>query len=183
MKIIDISTPKYPNAFTMVDDEDFERISAYKWCVDESPRTRNIYAKRSSPDGRSKIRMHREILRVGPGAIVDHKDRNGLNNQKENLRLATASQNGHNCFLAPPPNKSSKYRGVCRYKRLKRETWIAKIKTQGRAKHLGYFSTQEAAYAAYLEAAKEIYGEFMPTELVADLPMIATLTTREPKNG
>lgn len=87
----------------IVDDDLFEELNRYNWfALDAHPR--HTYAGRwiagSSP--RKLLRMHHVVLKVTPeylkanGLIVDHKDRNGLHNTKENLRITTRSINAIN---------------------------------------------------------------------------------------
>lgn len=91
-----------------------------------------------------------------PGLEWDHKDRNSHNNLKENLRLATRSQNAANRNLQS--NNSSGYRGVNFHKLRKR--WQASIKVEGTWIYLGMFDTKEAAAREYDKAAKHNFGEF-----------------------
>lgn len=87
---------------------------------------------------------------------VDHKDHNGLNNQKSNLRICNASQNGANRLKNK--NASSKYFGVCYSKKSKR--WNAFLQTHKRGTNLGYFDNEEEAAMHRDKIAKERYGEF-----------------------
>ncbi len=88
------------SVFAIVDDEDYERLSKNKWYIMKLYHcdTEILYARRydgSVKDENYKaILMHREILNVhGREKKVDHKDGNGLNNQKQNLRICTHSDN------------------------------------------------------------------------------------------
>lgn len=134
----------------LVDDDDFDRVAARHWYA-SSGRGGPIYAITSV--GNAKISLHRFILSARPGSYVDHKNRNGLDCRKENLRFCTPSQNSANRVL--DPGKTSAYRGV-RWKP-REGMWAAEI---GRRTWLGYFDTEEAAARARDEVARKLYGEF-----------------------
>lgn len=103
--------------------------------------------------------LHRVVLAriVGRDLVkneeVDHIDRNSLNNQRSNLRLATRSQNNANRGVS----NSTGYKGV---RRAGQNRWQAVISVNGKLKALGRFSTPEAAHEAYKKAALEMFGEF-----------------------
>ena len=101
--------------------------------------------------------MHREILKAPDGIYVDHINRNGLDNRKANLRLATRQQNARN---TPKTRRTthSKYTGVSL--RARHGKWCATIFANGRNTHLGHFDNQLDAAKAYDKAAKKHYGEF-----------------------
>ena len=153
MKKIELTNGHY----AIVDDEDYEVLSKHKWY--SSVCSNGVYARRNSSGKggakRGTLLMHREILNItGTNIIIDHKDRNGLNNQKSNLRISTYSQNMAN-------RKSwgeSKYKGVSFHKITNK--WAATINIKGKQKHIGLFETQEIAAAKYNEYAKIIHGEF-----------------------
>jgi hypothetical protein len=88
---------------------------------------------------------------------VDHKDGDGLNNQRANLRPATNSRNGAN-RLYSKPNPSSPYRGVWWAKVNKK--WRSAIKVDGKYIHLGLFTDEVEAALAYDDAARKFFGEF-----------------------
>lgn len=144
----------------LVDDEDFEYLSQFKWQYNKNC-TVSGYARRNvRVNGKVKsIPMHREILGLGWGnkTKVDHKDRNGLNNQKSNLRHATVTQNNCNRRL----HNKHKYRGVTFIKNGGYiSKWRASIVKDGRRIPLGHYKTVEEAALAYNEAAKKYQGEF-----------------------
>ncbi|MGA2916774.1 MAG: HNH endonuclease [Sedimentisphaerales bacterium] len=134
----------------IVDTKDYAKLIQHKWSVKIAP----AYAVRKEKG--KIIYMHNEIMQPGPAFIVDHKDHNTLNNSRENLRLATKSQNISN--RKKKKGCSSKYKGVS-YRREKRK-WEAYICYNGTDKHLGNFENEEAAAKAYDKAAKEYFGEF-----------------------
>lgn len=143
---------------TFVDDEDYERLSVYKWYVLSRKNSQTKYAVATyNENGKTKsILMHRFILGVGRGQpFVDHKDGNGLNNTRGNLRLASNTQNTRN----RKKHKSSKYP----YKGIQRSTkgeWRASIVIEGKQKRFGCFYTPEEAAMEYDRLAILHYGEF-----------------------
>ncbi len=135
---------------TLVDDSDFEWLNQWKWYA---RRHRNTYyaTRHFSPR-----RMHRLILNAQTAQEIDHKDRDGLNNQRKNLRFCTHGQNKMNSTKRT--NGSSIYKGVCWHKRDKR--WRAKITLNGKQKQLGSFISEMKAAKAYDKAALELFGAF-----------------------
>lgn len=131
----------------LVDDEDFEWLNSRKWHAWWSGS--NWYAL----DGKRRY-MHRIILGLTRFSQKgDHKDGNGLNNCRHNLRASTSSQNAVNSKLRST-NKSG-LRGVSWAKR--ERMWTASI---GNGIRLGYFHVKEDAARAYDSAAIYMYGEF-----------------------
>ena len=143
----------------LVDAEDYEALAQFKWFAHWSPCAKTFYAERWAPNARTEhrmIRMHRQILNPPDGVETDHRDGNGLNNKRSNLREATKSQNMHNRMASV--NNTSGFKGVSFSKFHQR--WVAYIGFNGNKHHLGYFDTAEEAHVAYVEAAKRMHGEF-----------------------
>lgn len=140
--------------FALVDDEDFEWLNRWKWCVDKGGNT--FYAQRrlSTIGGKChKIKMHHAILGKPPKSFeVDHCDGNGLNNQRKNLRFVTRRQNQQN--QRNGRKKSSQYPGVYWDKRDKK--WIARIQINGKSNNLGYFVDEFEAFESYRKAVNVI---------------------------
>ena len=87
---------------------------------------------------------------------VDHIDKDKTNNNIINLRFATVSQNGFN--QGKCKNNTTGYKGVT-FKKANQK-YCARIKIEGKSKHLGYFETAQDASKAYEENAKNLHGEF-----------------------
>ena len=142
----------------LVDDADYPLVSKHKWYAARDDRT--FYARRNvlGRDGRSHtISMHRFILGLKPGERgPDHKNRNGLDNRRQNLRFCTASQSGMN--RAGRQGSSSLFKGVGWHRT--HAKWQARIQIHGNITHLGYFEKERDAAIAYDSAAKRIHREF-----------------------
>lgn len=108
------------------------------------------------------VMMHRVILarklerELLPNEQVDHIDGNGLNNIRDNLRLATHAENKQN--QGKNRTNTSGYKGVSWHKAGNK--WRATIGFMGKQIHIGSFDTKEQAYEAYCQKAKELHGEY-----------------------
>ncbi|MDD5543925.1 MAG: HNH endonuclease signature motif containing protein [Acidobacteriia bacterium] len=91
-----------------------------------------------------------------PKELIDHIDRNGLNNRWGNLREASKAQNGANAKLSKA-NKTG-YKGV--YFAKKHKKWSASIHVNHKSRNLGLFKSAIEASKAYQRAAVEAFGEF-----------------------
>lgn len=159
MKRIKLSGQKSSQYFAIVDDEDYEFLTQFRWHYMRG------YAVRNGPyvNGKRKpIRMQRVITNCPDQLVVDHKDMNKLNNQKSNLRICTKSENSCNQNLYSA-NKSG-YRGVAFH--TKAQKYRAKITINGEEKWLGYFLDPKMAALAYDKEAKKYHGEFARLNLV-----------------
>lgn len=141
----------------IVDAEDYDFLMQWKWSAGKST-SGNFYATRSiyEPGSKTSVLMHRVILGSPAGLQVDHRDGNGLNNTRSNLRLATPAQNNRNRRRSSV-NRSG-FKGVCWHR--ERRKWRAQITINNKSVHLGYFSSREEAANTYKNAAIETYGEF-----------------------
>jgi hypothetical protein len=140
--------------FAQVDDDMFDQLIKIRWSATRHKSSKTIYAQTVQCKGKT-IPMHRMIMMVtDPKIWVDHKDRDGLNNQKSNLRIATRSQNKVNTL----PSGKSKYMGVCWNKKDKR--WQAAVVKDGVTYYVGQFKDEKMAALAYDAKAKELHGDF-----------------------
>lgn len=142
--------------FATISAEDAPEVGRHNWMAMIGART--VYAVRSVNEGgkRFTVYMHREILNAPCNMDVDHKDRDGLNNRRDNLRLATRSENNRN--RGPNAANPSGLKGA--YLNKGGKSWSAKIRLHGKGYYLGTFPTAEAAHEAYARASAAIHGEF-----------------------
>lgn len=137
-----------------ISDCDEDRVSQHQWhtfCV------RGIwYAATGRKDKPRRLYLHRFIMDAPEGMEADHRDGNGLNNQRDNLRLCTHAENLRN--RGKQANGSSGYKGVTYFKG--GNLWRAQIKLNGKSIGLGVYNTAEQAAIAYNHAAKDLFGDF-----------------------
>lgn len=148
--------------FALVDDEDYEFLSNFKWSANVQRHT--VYAKKSAyrkknmlTSNTNEIMLHRMILKPKNGEVVDHIDGNGLNNQKVNLRLCKQSENLRN--KKHYKNNSSGVKGV--YFNKQANKWIAQIGFNKKMIYLGSFINKHEAAQAYKEKSQKLFGEFV----------------------
>lgn len=147
--------------YALVDAEDYEWLSQWKWFFDIRKGDKTGYAFRNTRVGegpRRRIRMHNEIL----GARnIDHANGNGIDNRKNNLRPASRSQQAFNKGVHEH-KKSLGCKGVSVVKDKKGipSYWIARITVEKKRIYLGVFKNHIAASRAYIKAAKKYHGEF-----------------------
>jgi hypothetical protein len=161
------------NKFSLVDDEDYERLNQHKWYAHKENKM-SYYAVRQTSRAlgakRFQIRMHREVLGIGQSdkRICDHINGDTLDNRRCNLRLATFAQNMFNTAKRTRI-ATSKYKGVswsiqtCNGN----GKWRAQIRYNKRFIHVGMFVNEIEAAKAYDKAAKKYFGEFARLNNVA----------------
>jgi hypothetical protein len=139
-----------------IDDADMPVVGRYKWCAHRIGA--RCYAA-TTIDGKT-VHMHRLLVGV-PEKFVDHRDGDGLNNRRANLRVCTARENTLNSRKRL--GGTSRYRGVYAY----RGKWSARIVCHGRTYFLGLHPSEKAAALAYNRAARKLFGEFARLNEVA----------------
>lgn len=138
---------------TIVDDEDYEFLSSFKWHFSRGYAWRNITIARGKG---TTISMHRVImgLEMGDERQADHINGNKLDNRRSNLRICSNAENQRN--TKTPTTNTSGFKVV----NLLKGRWRASIWHQNKQHYLGRFDTPEEAHATYCKAASELYGEF-----------------------
>jgi hypothetical protein len=144
----------------IVDDDDYEELSRWKWHA--LKRGGTFYGARKSSTNmaqykpRYTVYIHAFIMDTPQGMYTDHINGNGLDNRKSNLRICTSMQNQYN--TGPNSRNTSGYKGV--YWSKSNNKWQARIKINKKKVYLGNFKTLEDAYTAYCNKAQEAHGEF-----------------------
>lgn len=137
----------------LIDAEDYERVSAFKWRASSDPKTGKFLALRTELEGYTTLLMHRFILNAPEGVQVDHKDGDRLNNTRANIRLCTQSQN----VAAIGPKKGCRYKGIGE---ARNGRFVAFIQKDHQRRYLGTFDTAVEAATVYDRWARELHEEF-----------------------
>jgi hypothetical protein len=155
MAEIAIKSVRGSPSFAIVDDEDIELVSAFKWnALKGGQRKRNWFYATTRVDGRKLLAMHRLVMGAKKGQFIDHINGDTLDNRKSNLRFCTKAENTRN--RAKSSTSTNKYKGVCR----SGKKFKAVIRVNGAQKTLGCFHKEEYAALVYDMAAIEYYGDF-----------------------
>lgn len=142
----------------LVSNEDYESLMHYTWRLSaQNYVVRREYTRISKGVRHAKdVRMHRQIMGEPEGLEVDHINGLGIDNQRENLRVATHRQNLAN--RSKQSNNTSGYKGVTWSKNNKK--WWANIYANGKTISLGYYSDIKEAAQAYNNGALKYQGDF-----------------------
>ena len=143
--------------FALVDDEDFEYVSKYKWYTHKN--LNKYYAVRNIMLENKKYsltQMHAFIMNTPKWMVIDHINGDWLDNRRENLRICTRRENQLN--RGKSKNNKSWFKGVSLNK--KTGKWRASIQINNKLRHLWTFSDKLEAYNIYCEAAKKYHWEF-----------------------
>lgn len=137
----------------LVDDADFEYLNQWKWSCVKDGNTQYAIRHIRKDGKRTTISMHRQLLKTPKGYETDHINRNGLDNRRINLRLATTAQNQWN--RRPLKNRSG-YEGV----RWDRGKWRIDMTVNNKPTYFGRFSNIKDAVLARKLIKQKYHGEF-----------------------
>lgn len=155
-RLVAVLIPLSKGYFATIDAADYAEFGRLNWCA--SGVAGKMYAARSKrlASGRKTVvRMHNEMLPGTP--LVDHRNGNGLDNRRRNIRPATARQNLYN-MKKPSSGVTSRFKGV--HRAADTGAWLAQIRYDGKHVHLGSFATEEEAAEAYRAASEMHHREF-----------------------
>lgn len=154
---------------TLIDNKYYSILNKYKWFIGiDSKQNINSGVRRSISKNNKKhtIYIHRIIMELEGhnirNKVIDHIDGNPLNNQINNLRLATRHENNMNLKLRK--NSKTGYKGVIYISKSKK--WRARISFNYKTIHLGCFSNKIDAIKAYNIAAMKYFGEFARLNII-----------------
>lgn len=164
---IEVLSPKYGKHIIYIDKIDYDLVKNHTWSI--AYHNENVYAVASINS--KTIKMHRLIAGF-PKGRVDHKDNNGLNNKRNNLRIATVAQNAMNKKL--PKNNTTGFKGVLFVK--KYGTYTAHLKLNGRYIHGGTFDLAADAAKKYNEMAIMYFGEFANINIIKEEDIVKVPT-------
>lgn len=152
MKKINVTNRKGEKFTILVSDVDYKFVSQFSWSVKRGNST--FYAK-TRVSKRVWVTMHRMLLKPKKNEVVDHKDHNGLNNTRKNIRICCNFKNHQNGKMHS--DNLSGYKGVSFDSR--RNLYRARIFSKKEI-WLGHFVSAVDAAKAYNVAAKKYFGEF-----------------------
>jgi hypothetical protein len=143
-----------PTRFAVVSDRDAARVRRHRWSAVRSGKHWYAQTMVKRDGGWRVLKMHR-LIKGGSG-LIDHRNLNGLDNRRCNLRFATRKQNAANSH--GHRDRKSAYKGVCF------ETftglWLAQLTVDGRLVFKARFHSESKAGRAYLRAARRHNGSF-----------------------
>lgn len=146
-----------------LDEEDLEKVQGFIWRATRGNKKSPLYARgyKIGESQSKQFKMHRIVMRAEGGVIVDHRNRNTLDNRKSNLRICTSRQNAQNAIGKHMPGRTSMFKGVS-FRSYKNYTkpWSAEGSVGKIRARLGYFKTEKEAAIAYNDWARVAFGDF-----------------------
>lgn len=151
---IDISTTKFKECYSLIDEADEEWVCLWKWCPKLSSENGNLYVVRSH-DGRP-VYLHRQIARARFYEQVDHINGDTLDNRRANLRICSNAQNQQNRKKKLPGKGGTRFKGVF----FINGRWRAYITVNKKRYHLGVYDAEIDAAKEYDSKALHYFGRF-----------------------
>jgi hypothetical protein len=151
-----IRVPLGHGYYALIDAADASLVVQYRWGRMKTGRKTYAVSWSKDADGKTvNTLLHVLLMNPPEGMEVDHRNGDGLDCRRENMRICTEQEN---CFnRVPKPNTSSRFKGVSR---TSTGRWRAQIGHNRRSTHLGTYDTETAAARAYDAKARELFGEF-----------------------
>jgi hypothetical protein len=144
--------------YAIIDSDDYYKIKHIKWCAHGRKKKNQYVAGRING---TYVFLHRMLFGVGKDKFIDHKNGDGFDNRRSNLRLATKSENTKNKkkqHIINGKRTTSKYKGVSWNKR--ERIWYSFITVDCKSIYLGRFKNEIDAAKAYNKAAKIYFDEY-----------------------
>lgn len=143
--------------FVLLDHEDAKALRKWAWHWNRRGYAARLqYVKGQRSD--DIIYLHRVIKGDVDGIEYDHENRNKLDCQRHNLRIATQHQNAGNIAKRKNCSATSKFKGVCFD--TGKQRWLAQGRAKGKMVFLGRFKEEIKAAIAYNAWASKHFGEF-----------------------
>lgn len=161
--LVNITSGRWSKQFAKISPQDAELVLLHKWRAATIKRRGTVYAISAEKEAGkySRLRMHRLIMGVTDEQHVDHINGDGLDNRRENLRIATPQQNQGNSQKRAAAQ--SRYKGVSWSVQARK--WRAYITLNRKQTHLGLFADEIDAARAYDAKAIELFGGFARTNI------------------
>lgn len=134
-----------PGKFVLVDDEDFDALSLFKWKLYKGPRSQHVITTKTVKGVTTVTPMHRLLAKANPGQSVSHRDGNKLNNQRANLVVHDGMEYRKRNKLYK--NSSTGFRGVYLREGVRGKKYIAQVNVEGKQNYLGTFDHPAKAAA------------------------------------
>lgn len=142
----------------LVDDDDYDYLMQWKWYTMNDTRANFFRPVRMGKDGKT-VYMHRVIMNCPNNMLVDHINRDTLDNRRENLRICNKKQNNVNSIKSRVG--TSGYKGVTyEHRNHRTPRWVSQIEINGKNNKIGRFKSKISAALAYDCVAECIHGEF-----------------------
>lgn len=136
----------------VIDAADVDLVRGRSWQAVEAGRC--VYA--ATTIGGKRVYLHRHLTAAPTGVEVDHRDGNGLDCRRSNIRIATPTENRQNKGLTAQNRSGLKGASW----NANAGKWEANIRAAGKRHYLGLFETALAAHEAYAHAARDLHGDF-----------------------